>query len=483
MSSHDPGPPRRQAHLASDEFRQLQRLVKRHAGLHLPATKRREVESKLADRLVPQNGGAALLADLSRSPEKMQEVAEELTVGETYFYRNKPHFEALRTRVIPSLVHDARSRRKLSFWSAGCATGEEPYSLAMLLDQHFPVLNRWSIDIHGSDLNRQFLEQARQATYSRWSLRSLDPELVEHYFTRTDSQDHSHRLRATLKRRVTFAEHNLTTDRDPPGMPPGGFDLVLCRNVLIYFDRPDSDRVITRLINALRPGGYLFVGHVDSYPALAALEAVYECGTFYYHKPTTPKPQRTSGTHLIPGLAVQPVVPSAPTHSGMVELPQVRPASRPATPDRTMPAPANSHTAETLERARVQANTGQVAAALTNLQHLAGGEGRLDHRVHFLRALVADQAGLRAQPQQSLKQALFLKRDFIVAHYFMGVLAERSRDWSTAQRCFRNVGKLLRMRPADEVLEETGGLTAGRLREIVKQQLLNIRTEMATRQS
>jgi len=481
MSPEGPFPGRRPKQLRSDEYMQLQRLVKGHAGLHLSSKKRQEVELKLAQWLRPGLNGAGLLADLARSPERLQELAEELTVGETYFYRNRPQ----RTHVIPTLIRDAGAHRKLSFWSAGCATGEEPYSLAMLLDQHFPMLDRWSIHIRGSDLNRQFLERARQAVYSRWSLRSLEPELVERYFTRTNSydpsSDYSHQLVAKLKRRVTVAEHNLNVDLDPPNLPPGGFDLILCRNVLIYFDRPDSDRVITRLIGALRPGGYLFVGHVDSYPALGALDAEYKCGTFYYRKPTCPKPHRTSETQLIPGLAVRSVPPGATTTGGAVTPPKKRSTQRHLTPKRTTTPPAGEQTEDALNRARVQANTGQAAAALTSLQRLAERSGRLDHRVHFLRALVADQAGLRAQAQQSLRQALFLKRDFVVAHYFKGVVAERSQDWSVAQRCFQNAHELLQARFPDEVLEETGGLTAGRLHEILDQRLRFLRTEMETR--
>lgn len=460
--------------LRTDEYSALRRIVARHTGLRLSPGKAQEVSRKIAPCWPPSHSGAELVDDLERSPERLQQVVERLTVGESYFYRNRPHFEALRSRVIPALVRDARARRSLSFWSAGCATGEEPYSLATLLHQHFGVLHRWSVTIRGSDLNRRFLARAREAVYPSWSLRGLEPWLVERYFTRLD--DDSFALRPVIRSRVTMTEHNLMAETPLDNAPAAGFDLILCRNVLIYFDRPDSDRVIQRLIAALRPGGFLFVGHADSFEALGALEAIYECGTFYYRKPKAPAPRTVTATQLRPGLAVEAVVGS-PRARVLPAVP-ARHTAGPPPPPEAVPPP---DPAAELKRARELANTGRVSDALASLQRLATGPGRLDHRVHLLRALVAEQAGLHAEPCRSLRQALFLKRDFVVAHYFLGVLTERSRDWTTAERCFRNTLRLLAPRPPDEALPETGGLTVKRLLEIVEKRLADIRMERESR--
>jgi len=189
-----------------------------------------------------------------------------LTVSETHFWRDAAQFEALEEHVLPDLVRSAACRRRLRVWSAGCATGEEPYSVAMMLLRR-PALAGWELDVVGSDVDREALAGARAGLYGPWSFREVPPGIRERFFTAGSGE----RLQVIepVRRIVRFAEANLAER----GMP-GEWDLVLCRNVLIHMDPAAAAAVADRLAAALRPGAWLALGHADSsaaaFPGLEA---------------------------------------------------------------------------------------------------------------------------------------------------------------------------------------------------------------------
>lgn len=165
----------------------------------------------------------------------------QLTIGETYFFRNAAHFAALRERVLPELLERRAGVGSLRLWSAGCATGEEPYSLAMALADALPASPPWQVSILATDLNPQFLERARAALYGAWSFRETRDELRERCFT---PEGPRWRLRPELRRQVLFARLNLA-EASYPAVANGtvALDLIFCRNVTIYFDEATRRRV------------------------------------------------------------------------------------------------------------------------------------------------------------------------------------------------------------------------------------------------
>lgn len=238
-------------------------LLEARTGQHLTESRRWRVNSALAgifrahgisnvDQLVcllaaPPGGPEA--------PDLAQEVVEALLNNETYFFRDKPTFDQLPAEILPELAQRRRDTRRLSIWSAGCSTGQEAYSLAMLFAEQAERWQGWTIDIVGTDVSHRAVAAARSGVYSQFEVqRGLGvTQMLRHF----DETPRGWQVREEVRRMVRFAQANLL-GRQPPARPP--FDLVLCRNVLLYFDRPTRTEAFARLAGALAPDGFLMLG-------------------------------------------------------------------------------------------------------------------------------------------------------------------------------------------------------------------------------
>ncbi|MFA6311055.1 MAG: protein-glutamate O-methyltransferase CheR [Sterolibacterium sp.] len=179
--------------------------------------------------------------------------------GETYFFRDHGQFDLLRLRLLPALIESRRRARTLRLWSAGCASGEEAYSLAMLVDMLLPERDGWSILILGSDIDETALAKARRGRYGQWSFRMTPPMLRQRYFRRTGDE---WALDERIRCMVTF--HVVDLIGEPfPGGELQDMDLILCRNVFIYFGAEVVSTVARKLARALSKGGYLMSGHTE----------------------------------------------------------------------------------------------------------------------------------------------------------------------------------------------------------------------------
>jgi chemotaxis protein methyltransferase CheR len=186
----------------------------------------------------------------------------EITIGETCFFRNQPQLDALRRIVIPNILQ-LKSKlplRRLRIWSAGCSTGEEPYTLRMLLlEEACPLLKDYSVEILATDLNERSLAHAKEGVYDTYSTRNLTPENRSKYFIPRGEQ---FQVSPAVRTNISFARLNLTDDSRMTSMK--GMDAIFCCNVLIYFDLTSKRQVIQHFFNSLLPHGYLFLGHAES---------------------------------------------------------------------------------------------------------------------------------------------------------------------------------------------------------------------------
>ncbi|GAA3452968.1 CheR family methyltransferase [Dactylosporangium matsuzakiense] len=222
-------------------------------------------------------------------------LAEALTVNETYFFRNVEQFRALAEVVLPARMRAGADRRRLDLLSVGCSTGEEAYSLAMVVAGRVP--ESWEASIVGLDVDRGALRKAMAGRYSEWSLRET-PQAARHKWFRPagDGVEIDDRLR----KRVRFVEHNVARD-DPVLFAPGLYDVVFCRNLLMYLTPDTARTVVERITRSLAPGGYLFLGHTDTLGARPpGLAVQHSHGTFYYER--VAQPQRPAD----PAPAVRP---------------------------------------------------------------------------------------------------------------------------------------------------------------------------------
>jgi chemotaxis protein methyltransferase CheR len=245
---------------ASFEF--VRTALRQRSGHHLEDDKAYLVETRLL--AVARRRGFASVEDLvlrlrSRGDESLLgELVEAMAITETHFFRDGHPFEVLRQRVLPDLVERRASVRALNVWSAACASGQEVYSVAILLRQHTPDLSGWNIRLIASDLSGAMLTRARQGCYTELEVsRGLSPELLKGYF---QEQEDGWQIRDDIRRMVEFRSINLSGPW--PDLPP--LDLVLLRNVLIYFDAPTRRQILDRVRRVIQPDGYLLLGGAET---------------------------------------------------------------------------------------------------------------------------------------------------------------------------------------------------------------------------
>ena len=244
-------------HISDDEFLDFQKFVYQWAGIHLHLGKKALICGRLSKRLQHfQLPNYAAYFNLIQSPQGQAErqiCIDLLTTNETYFFREQKHFEWLREQ-LQSL---APSTQTLRVWSAASSSGEEAYSLAMLLQEHSP--QPWSI--LGSDISTRILERARSAHYAMVRTKNIPGPYLKKYCLRgTGSQEGTFLIHRALREKVEFAHINLNAPLPQIGL----FDVIFLRNVMIYFDSATKQSVIQRLTQQLRPGGYLCIGHSES---------------------------------------------------------------------------------------------------------------------------------------------------------------------------------------------------------------------------
>ncbi|HXG51695.1 MAG TPA: protein-glutamate O-methyltransferase CheR, partial [candidate division Zixibacteria bacterium] len=238
----------------------LRELLAERMGIHFSAERVSDLERAMesAAREAGYSSTEACLQELLSSPWKRTQIellARHLSVGETYFFRDKKIFETLERHVLPELIR-SRDQKRLRIWSAGCATGEEPYSVAILLRRSLPDLADWHVTILATDINPSFLEKARRGVYSEWSFRDAPRWLKEHYFRRR--REGLYEIGPEVREMVVFSYLNLAEDQYPSLLTnTNAMDLVLCRNVLMYFAAEKARSVLDRLHRALVDGGWL----------------------------------------------------------------------------------------------------------------------------------------------------------------------------------------------------------------------------------
>jgi chemotaxis protein methyltransferase CheR len=250
--------------ISEDEFRLFRDLIHRECGLYFGDNKRAFLSSRIGKRLTARSMGSfygyyRYLKEGGREQEEeMLRLLDILTINETAFFRNRPQFEFLEEVVLPELAEQKKKRGDYLFriWSAGCATGEEPYSIAISALETLTPRSVWEVRVYASDLSLSALERADRGLYAEAKLSGLRSEREKGYFTKAAD---GHVIRDEVKRLVIYDFHNLKHENGLRNL-----DVVFCRNVLIYFDPEEQQRVVAKLVRALKPGGYLFLGHSES---------------------------------------------------------------------------------------------------------------------------------------------------------------------------------------------------------------------------
>lgn len=488
----------------SPQWSQLSELIAETMGLHFPRERWDDLQRGLAGAALEFgfDDAAACVGWLLSAPltkAQLQVLASHLTIGETYFFRDKQTLEALAGNILPELIRARRGReQRLRIWSAACCSGEEPYSLAILLHQCLPDLHDWHVTITATDINARFLHKAAAGIYGEWSFRNAPAELKERYFKRT--ADGRFAIVPEIKKLVTFAHLNLVEDVYPSlATDTNAMDLIFCRNVLMYFTPPQVSKVIGNLRRTLVEGGWLAVSPSEASHALfPQFVTVNFPGAILYQKSNatprteqrwTPAPLSESAEFVAPATEAPwpwtpPVAAALPTDSAPAAPPDEpvlveTPLAPSAVAELLCQQGRYAEAAETLVAsfarhapdpqvfsllARALANQGKLADALAWCDRWIAAD-KLDPAGHYLRAVVLLERGDPAQARFSLQRALYLHPDFVLAHFALGNLARSRGKTGEADKHFANALHWLRRYQPDDLLPESDGLTAGRLTE------------------
>ncbi len=276
-------------HPDSSLLSELSRLVEMCMGLHFPKERHGDLERHIcsAARECGYEDVESFIQWLLSSPsshDQIETLARHLTIGETYFFRDMGSFNALREQVLPELIRSRRgTNQRLRIWSVGCSTGEEAYSIAILLDKMVPDLKDWNITILATDINPDSLNKAAEGVYRDWSFRDTPRWVKEEYFTKTAD---GFEVLSRIREMVTFAHHNLAADQYPAlTNNTSAMDVIFCRNVLMYFSRERALQVVPRLSRCLMDDGWLITSPVESSLAKPPLfEGVAFPGATFYKK-------------------------------------------------------------------------------------------------------------------------------------------------------------------------------------------------------
>lgn len=511
-------PPSPKYDLNDVDYARFTGLVRVKSGLEIPNVRRPDLEKAvfqfmemlsmpdtgaLFEYMINEEGGRAALEGL----------IAQLTIGETHFFRNRPQFEALERHILPEIIEKRRPIRRLRIWSAGCATGEEPYSLAILLKRLLPDLASWNVLILATDINRAALERARKGEFGAWSFREVPPDFQMNYFNYNGNR---YVLKPGIRNMVVFSYLNLIEDSYPSMLTNTQMmDLVLCRNVLIYFNEDTSRKVIERFYASLSKNGWLVVGHAEPSQSVFHQFSVHNFpGAILYQKsedgqqaqgatPVTYTPLYTPFSKPIPETwprkaprtpaRIKPPV-SAPSRPAVKHpAPATLVAKRPP----PLPPPAELQSAvalfdlgraeEALKKLTALAATNPeniwppfwIAKIHANRLELENAEHWVDivlerepllAPAHYLRGLILQELGRLEQSLEAVRSCLYADPEFLLGYFSLAGLLGRLSQPQRALKALQNLEDLLAGQDREAMVPEGDGLTVGRLSEFISAQ-------------
>jgi chemotaxis protein methyltransferase CheR len=294
--------------MSASQFEKLRKIIYERAGIHFPDAKKYVLESRLGRRLeeLEIDDYDQYISFLSMGPYKddeFQEMFNKITINETSFFRNEPQLEVFEKQALPKIIEARSSTRRLRIWSAACSSGEEAYTLAMIVHRTLGVrMLDWKVEILGTDISEKVLADAQAGRYTDYSMRTTSPLVKQRYFR----QDGPYwNVDPTIKSMVNFDLHNLKDKMAAKRY--GTWDVIFCRNVMIYFDDAMKTQVVNSFGDQLATDGWLFIGHSETLRGLNTPFNQVNCAQgFCYQKGAT-----GSGTTSAPASSTTPAVGAA----------------------------------------------------------------------------------------------------------------------------------------------------------------------------
>ncbi|MGL4621704.1 MAG: CheR family methyltransferase [Chroococcidiopsis sp.] len=511
-------------------------LISARTGLQVRPQDRQELCQKLETRMkvlkldAPEKYYQLLLRSTeqpkleaidSSSEREWQELLGLLTVGETYFFRDQGHFKLLKHQILPELIESKREaclnsltqKPSLKIWSAGCSSGQEPYSIAILVKELIPDLSDWEVFIFGTDINLEAIEKAQRGIYEPWSFRQVDPQIQKHYF---QQRKLGWELDPRIRRMVKFRCSNLLQDSFPSStFNIHDMDIIICRNVFIYFSVDAIATVIEKFYQTLRPYGYLIVGHTElsgqnlnKFQVKAFTESIV-----YQRQNTSTEAKNIPNSASIQSLneqveiteTLRKSIPCQPiefklshTKNDVLKSKPILQRSLVALPAIVSQSISDLATAETLFQAGEYSRAIQAAQILiqqypksfkayyliaqswANLgdyeraTHYCQQAAKLDNlseQPYYLLARIAEEQGDLEQAKTLLKKIIYLAPESIAAYLELGSLYEKAGDRQRANKMLATALELLKKLSPTSAIEPYDRVLASELITKIKQTL------------
>jgi chemotaxis protein methyltransferase CheR len=485
--------------LTGEDYQLFHDYLIAHSGLHFERRNQKILERGLAARMTALRIGTwreyfDYLTGSRDNRQELQKLLPFLTVGETYFFRYHAHFDALKN-ILAARRSDPR-QKKIRLWSAGCSTGEEPYSMAITVMETFPDWRERDIRVIATDIDNRALKKAREGVYGSWAMRVMEKSRLDRYFTRIGK---SYLIAEEVKSLVDFSHLNLQTDEFPlPDGESGGVDVIFCRNVMIYFSLATTRHVVEKISSALLPGGYLFLGHSETlFQISSGFERHSHAGSFYY---------REKKRRIVPLRREQEPLPTAARQTKTVKsspLPAIPPPGKPEVSKeppvriapRAEPGPEElfrkaealfeaeefrkaaelleavirkkpDHTGALVIQGFIMANNGRFREALSLCTRALAIDDLLPE-AYFLKGLLLDMNDRTAEAVEEYRKTILLRMDFVMPHYHLGRLYYRLGKEAEGVRELRNTLKILERSRQGCIIPFSGGLS----REMFLQQV------------
>lgn len=502
--------------LSYEEFLRFRDFIHAVSGIYMEDTKQDSLRISLVARAtrLGLSSFAEYYAVLERDEHELNELLNLVTINETSFFRFPQQFEALRTRVLPEIMAGKpESNRTIRVWSAGCSTGEEPYSIAMTLIDAGILSLGWRVQVLGTDVSTRALAVAKKGEYPKRSLLNVPSEVVARHFEPVAG---GYAVGSHVRSLVEFGYHNLIKEPYPLALM-GNWDIIFCRNVTIYFKLDSTKRVVANFYNSLNEGGYLFIGHSETLSQINdQFEAVEIGGVFLYRKPRS---RRTLG--LAASRSAAPAVVPAPpaprrvrSGAGSAERSiRQRPERRdpssaiPPSPGPKRPAPppdAVQASRRALEEGRiaearraaeeilaadpnntdahlivayVHADSGDYEAALESC-HRALSINPLLPSARYILGIIYQRQGDVVRAISEFKKTVYIDGGFALAHLNLANIYKSQHKWDQACREYENALKALYRNPEGAWTEFLGGFKLDLLAKTCERSLLECRKAM-----
>jgi chemotaxis protein methyltransferase CheR len=461
--------------LSDPEFATVASLLHDAAGLSFDDSRRDSLGFSIAERMqVTQSPDVAaylaLLVGPSGSHER-QALLDEVTIPETHFFRNPPQIRALRKYVLPELLRQAAAGKKLRVWSAGCSTGEEAYTIAILIRELLPASVDWDIKVIATDVSTRALTAGQNAHYGERAFVMTDPLDLSRWFV-LDTATGSWVVRDEVRDLVEFRHHNLVNDAPP--FDEGEVDLILCRNVTIYFDRETTRRLMKRLHTRLRDGGYLFLGHAETLWQISDDFSLVSLGDAFVYRRLDEEPESDERRAVLPDRRTENE--PRPTRADRrrsdtdrrgrspdaVDIPKLTrlvPPAMPVTPEPAPPIPPSRDPLDAVRAALVEGRYDEAADVAAEVVATTP----LWPQAHYLQGVALTNLGRDADALIVLRKTVYLDPEHGFAHFLLGGALERLGEPVAASRSYRAAANTLGQRKLDGVAPELGGRSVAEL--------------------